>query len=62
MFKILKKNNLFVKSLKCLFNQHLIKFLRYIINSGGIFINDSKVKIIKDWLRLNNRKKLKGFI
>ena len=44
------ENNLYVKSEKCKWNIREVKFLRMVIGSKGIRIEEEKVKRVLDWL------------
>ena len=62
ILKRLRKFKLYAKLFKCFFMIINVKFLKYIINSGDIVMNSSRVKFIKIWFKLKTLKKLQMFL
>ena len=50
MIEVFRKHKFYAKSLKCKFYQKHIKFCEHIIDDKKIKINETKLKIVKDWL------------
>jgi len=46
---VLRHNDLFVNLKKCIFLTSRLVFLRFIISSEGVHVDEEKVKAIRDW-------------
>lgn len=60
--QLLQQQKLYVKFSKCIFAQQQIEYLGHVISRNGVSTNDSKVVIMKSWLRPLNLKGLRGFL
>ncbi|GJZ98527.1 putative reverse transcriptase domain-containing protein [Tanacetum coccineum] len=49
ILKLLKKEELYAKFLKCEFWLSKVQFLGYVIDSEGIYVDPAKIESIKDW-------------
>ncbi len=58
----LREFNLFLKAEKCSFHQTSVKFLGYIIDNGGIRMDEGKVSAIKNWPVPTTIKELQSFL
>ena len=45
----LKKHGLFAKLKKCQFHKDQVHFLRYVVSSQGVQMEDEKIKKVKNW-------------
>ena len=48
----LKKFSLFANLKKCQFHQKEVRFLRYVVSSKGIRMEDKKIETVKHWPKL----------
>ena len=62
IFKVLRKNNLYVKPKKCKFKQKEVTFLGYIMLRRILQIDPEKVKTVTDWSTLYNKKDIQLFL
>ncbi len=62
VLKQLRKFHLFLKAEKCTFHQPTIQFLGYIIDSGGIRMDEGKVEAISSWPIPTTIKELQRFL
>ena len=46
---LLRKNGLFANLKNCRFHKHEVKFLRYVISSQGIRIEDERIEVVRNW-------------
>ncbi len=58
----LREFNLFLKAEKCSIHQTSVKFLGYIIDNGGIRMDEGKVSAIKNWPVPTTIKELQPFL
>ncbi len=58
----LRKFQLYLKAEKCTFHQPTVQFLGYIINSGGIRMDEGKVEAISSWPLPTTIKELQRFL
>lgn len=58
----LLENQLFVKAEKCDFHQSSVSFLGFIIDTGGIRMDPSKVNAVMNWPVPSDRKQLQRFL
>lgn len=62
MLKLAEKHDLFFKPSKCMFNLSTVPFLGFIIGEGKICMDEEKVKVVKEWRRLENKKGVQKFL
>ena len=53
MLDFLKKNSLFANLKKCRFYKDKICFLKYVILTQSIKIENKQIKTVKNWLEMN---------
>ncbi|XP_016354714.1 RNA-directed DNA polymerase homolog, partial [Sinocyclocheilus anshuiensis] len=58
----LREFHLFLKAEKCSFHQSSVQFLGYVINDGGIQMDEGKVEAIRNWPVPTTVKKLQRFL
>lgn len=56
------ENQLFVKAEKCEFHKESVSFLGFIIATGEIHPDPSKIKVVADWPVPDTRKELQQFL
>ena len=49
VLEILRENGLFANLKKCRFYKNKVRFLGYVISSQSIWIEDEKIKVVKNW-------------
>ena len=49
VLELLRKNDLFTNLKKCWFHKNEVRFLEYVISSQGIWMEDERIKVIKNW-------------
>ena len=49
VLKILRKKGLFASPKKCRFYEDEVRFLRYVVLSQGIRMEDEKIEAVKNW-------------
>jgi len=49
VFTILQANDLYINLKKCNFMTTTLIFLDFVVSSQGIYVNEEKVKAIRDW-------------
>ena len=49
VFDVLRKEKLYANLKKCCFCTNEITFLGYIVNDKGIYVDQEKVKVIREW-------------
>ena len=54
VLSILQCHNLFLKPKKCTFEQLSIEFLDIVVNQGEVWMDESKVTKVQEWLSLSN--------
>nr|GEU32088.1 reverse transcriptase domain-containing protein [Tanacetum cinerariifolium] len=60
--ELLKKDKLYTKFSKCEFWLREVQFLRHVINGNGIYVDPSKIEVVKNWKSLRTpSKKCKTF-
>ena len=59
--KILEKNNLYIKELKCYWEVNEVPVLVHIVGKGHLWMEATKVKTILDWETPKNRKDIQKF-
>ncbi|XP_027905592.1 uncharacterized protein LOC114165124 [Vigna unguiculata] len=62
VFQCLISNQFFLKKSKCLFGQHSINYLGYIISRNGVGPNPEKIRAMQGWLTPSSLKQLRGFL
>ncbi|CAL9084794.1 unnamed protein product, partial [Musa textilis] len=62
IFKVLRKNTLFMKREKCYFTQMEILFLGHRIGNGSIRMNKSKVQAVAEWSTPRKVPELRSFL
>ena len=60
--KALRTNDFYVKSSKCVFYQKRIEFCDHIIDNEEIRMNETKLKIIRDWSSLQTVHDVRSFL
>ena len=58
----LRKNALFVKTVKCFWAKRESKYLDYIVGNGIVRTSPCKVAIVKDWPLSETQKHIKSFM
>jgi len=58
----LRKHKLFCKPEKCEFHASTIEFLGFVVNPDGLVMDDSKVKVIRDWPEPKSVKDIQSFL
>lgn len=61
-FMYLLQHKCFVNSEKCLFHQHTITFLGYVISNQGVEMDLSKVQAMADWPNPSTTKELQHIL
>ena len=51
MLDLLRKNGLFANMKKCRYYKDEMRFLRYVVSSYNIRMEDEKIKTVKNWLK-----------
>ena len=59
---ILRKNDLFANLKKCQFYKDKVRFLRYVVLSQGIRMEDERIKVIRNWPELKSVQDIQVFI
>ena len=62
VFEILKFNELYAKSSKCVFYSNQVEYLGHVISSAWVSTNSQKIKAIINWYVPSNIKQLRGFL
>nr|GFB86877.1 putative reverse transcriptase domain-containing protein [Tanacetum cinerariifolium] len=62
ILKLLQKEKLYAKFLKCEFWLDSVKFLGYVFNSQGVHVDPVKVKAIKSWTALKSPTEVRQFL
>ncbi|GKD08032.1 putative reverse transcriptase domain-containing protein [Tanacetum coccineum] len=52
VLELLSKERLYAKFSKCKFWQREVQFLGYVINGNGIYVDPSKIEVVKNWKAL----------
>ncbi len=55
-------NQLYAKREKCEFHQSTVSFLGYVISSGGVAMDERKVRAVVNWPRPHSVKELQRFL
>ncbi|MBW0471586.1 hypothetical protein O181_011301 [Austropuccinia psidii MF-1] len=58
----LRDNNLFSKASKCVFHASSVEYFGYVVSSGGLNMDSSKVQQILNWPQQENVKALQSFL
>ena len=58
----LMKNGLFANLKKCWFHKDKVRFLRYVVLSHGIWMEDERIKVIKNWPKQKSIQNIQIFI
>jgi hypothetical protein len=58
----LRKAGLFASLKKCAFSVEMVEFLGYILSPNGLSMDDSKVKVIRDWPEPRKVKDVQSFL
>jgi hypothetical protein len=58
----LRKNQLFIKMVKCFWAKHETDYLGFIVGNGIVRTSPSKVATIKDWHLPETQKQIKSFV
>ena len=61
VFKVLRENKLNANLKKCVFMTNSFLFLRYEVSSGGIKVDEEKVKAIREWPTPKNVSDIRSF-
>ncbi|CAI7906347.1 unnamed protein product [Closterium sp. NIES-54] len=61
-FKILRKNNFYVKLSKGDFALKKVQFLRHMVSAEGVHVDPRKIKAVKKWKVPENVKELQQFL
>ena len=59
---LLRKNVLFANLRKCWFHKDEVQFLGYVISSQGIWMEDERIEIVKNWLEPKSVQDIQIFI
>ena len=62
VFKALQEADIRLRPDKCKFHVKIVKFLRIIITTNGIQMDDEKVKAIREWPEPRNLKEVQAFL
>ncbi|GKA04073.1 putative reverse transcriptase domain-containing protein [Tanacetum coccineum] len=62
VLELLKKEKLFAKFSKCEFWLQEVHFLRNVANSNGIYVDPSKIKVVKNWKAPKTPSKIRSFL
>ncbi|GKD40523.1 hypothetical protein Tco_1260730, partial [Tanacetum coccineum] len=62
ILKLLKKEKLYAKSLKCEFWLSKVEFLGHVIDSEGIHVDPTKIESIKDWASPKTPTEIRQFL
>ena len=62
LLDLLKKNSLLANLKKCRFHKDEMRFLEYIVLSQGIWIEDKRIKVIRNWLKPKPVENIQVFI
>lgn len=62
VLSILRENKLFLKHIKCEFEQLETEYLGHVVSHNSVKMDPAKVKGIMDWPILTTRKVLRGFL
>ncbi|GKC99307.1 putative reverse transcriptase domain-containing protein [Tanacetum coccineum] len=62
ILELLEKEKLFRKFSKCEFWLQEVRFLGHVVNSGGILVDPSKIKAMKNWKTLKSPTKIRSFL
>jgi hypothetical protein len=62
VFKLLKREKLYVKMSKCEFGKTSIVYLVYIVGNGHLKIDPSKVEVIMNWPKPNTTTEVRSFL
>jgi len=58
----LRKNQLYAKMSKCSFAVQEIEYLGHVLTPGGISVEETKIKTIKEWPRPRNKRDVQSFL
>ena len=58
----LRKNSLFTNLKKCRFYHNKIHFLKYIVSAQEVQIEDKRIKVVGNWLKLKSIKDIQVFL
>jgi len=61
MFKRLRKYQLKLNPVKCIFRVKSGKLLRFVVSNNGIEVDPDKIKVIQAILALKSKRKFKAF-
>ena len=59
---LLRKNGLFANLKKCQFHKDEVRFLKYVVSSQGIRIEDEKIEAVKNWPEQSQYKTTKSLL
>jgi len=59
---LLKQHQFYAKKSKCTFGKEEVEYLGHIISHEGVKVDPNKIKAIKQWTKLVNISKLRGFL
>ncbi len=62
VLKRLLQHQLYAKAEKCEFHQETISFLGYVISSGGVVMDEQKVRAVVNWPQPTTLKELQHFL
>lgn len=62
VFRRLREYGFYAKRSKCEFFKHKIEFLGHVVSADGISVEQSKVKVIKEWQRPTSASHVRSFL
>ena len=62
MLQCLKQRRLLFKLEKCEFHKFEIEFLEFVIETQGVRMNSTKLKVVKDWSQPTSVKEMQTFL
>nr|GFB95661.1 putative reverse transcriptase domain-containing protein [Tanacetum cinerariifolium] len=62
VLELLKKERLFAKFSKCEFWLQEVHFLGHVVDSNGIHVHPSKIKVAKNWKALKTPSEIRSFL
>ena len=62
VLEILRKNGLFANLKKCRFHKDEVRFLGYVVSSQGIWMEDERIKVVRNWSKPKSVQDIQVFI
>ncbi|GJS21807.1 putative reverse transcriptase domain-containing protein [Tanacetum coccineum] len=62
VLELLKKERLYAKFSKCEFWLQEVHFLSYVVNHNGIYVDPSKIKVVKNWKVPTTPSEIRSFL